>query len=221
MCCPFKDWKLSKKIKFFSHIEGSNYMKVIQHFSMIASGLAMFLIFLAGLTSVLKITIPSLIFGFLLVPIFIILITCLHYNSKKEMKMFSMLGVIFACMYGVLISFNYYLQLTLMQKNVSGLELFSMSDPNSMMWVIEVLGYFFMGLSTIFVSIIFGSSFLERSIKLIFIVNGILGIGGIIGYTLGWNLSLMLWGLMLWNIIMPIAAGLLIYYFKVHFQIEA
>jgi hypothetical protein len=124
-------------------------------------------------------------------------------------------------MYGVLISFNYYLQLTLMQKNVSGLELFSMSDPNSMMWVIEVLGYFFMGLSTIFVSIIFGSSFLERSIKLIFIVNGILGIGGIIGYTLGWNLSLMLWGLMLWNIIMPIAAGLLIYYFKVHFQIEA
>jgi hypothetical protein len=196
-------------------------MKVIQHFSMITSGLAMFLIFLAGLTSVLKITILSLIFGFLLVPIFIILITCLHYNSKKEMKMFSMLGVIFACMYGVLISFNYYLQLTLMQKNVSGLELFSMSDPNSMMWVIEVLGYFFMGLSTIFVSIIFGSSFLERSIKLIFIVNGILGIGGIIGYTLGWNLSLMLWGLMLWNIIMPIAAGLLIYYFKVHFQIEA
>ncbi len=196
-------------------------MKVIQHFSMITSGLAMFLIFLAGLTSVLKITILSLIFGFLLVPIFIILITCLHYNSKKEMKMFSMLGVIFACMYGILISFNYYLQLTLVQKNVSGLELFSMSDPNSMMWVIEVLGYFFMGLSTIFVSIIFGSSFLERSIKLIFIVNGILGIGGIIGYTLGWNLSLMLWGLMLWNIIMPIAAGLLIYYFKVHFQIEA
>jgi hypothetical protein len=196
-------------------------MKVIQHFSMITSGLAMFLIFLAGLTSVLKITILSLIFGFLLVPIFIILITCLHYNSKKEMKMFSMLGVIFACMYGILISFNYYLQLTLVQKNVSGLELFSMSDPNSMMWVIEVLGYFFMGLSTIFASTIFGSSFLERSIKLIFIVNGILGIGGIIGYTLGWNLSLMLWGLMLWNIIMPIAAGLLIYYFKVHFQIEA
>lgn len=61
-------------------------------------------------------------------------------------------------MYGVLICFNYYLQLTLMQKNILGLDLLSMNNPNSIMWVIEVLEYFFMGLSTIAIVSVFGSS---------------------------------------------------------------
>jgi hypothetical protein len=139
---------------------------------------------------------------------------CLHYNSREEMKLFSMLGVLFACLYGVLISFNYYLQLTLIEKNSSGLELFDMSNPDSMMWVIEVLGYFFMGLSTLFTVPVFGSTLLERGIKILFILNGLLGIGGLIGYATGLSMNIFMIGLMSWNIIMPIAAILMIFYFK-------
>ena len=189
-------------------------MNLVKRFSMIISGLAAVILFVAGLTSILNVSIPSLIFGFLLVPIFISLMVCLHYNSRGDMKLFSMLGVIFACMYGVLISFNYYLQLTLMQDNSSKLELFVMSNPNSMMWVIEVLGYFFMGLATLVVFPIFGSTLLERIIKLIFILNGLLGIGGLIGYANGLSMNIAMIGLMCWNIIMPIAAILMIFYFK-------
>jgi hypothetical protein len=191
-----------------------------RRFAMLTSTLTMILVFLAGLTSVLKVTIPSFIFGFLLVPAFITLMVCLHYNGGKGRQIFSALSVAFASMYGVLISFNYYLQLTLMRNNTPGLELFLMSKPDSLMWVIEVLGYFFMGLSTIFISATFGNSLLEQCIKIIFVINGILGIGGVIGFALRWSIELMLWGLLLWNIIMPIAAGLLIYYFKVQADTE-
>lgn len=191
-------------------------MNLIKRFSMIISGLAALVVFIAGLTSVLNIRIPSLIFGFLLVPIFISLMVCLHYNSRGEMKLFSMLGVLFACMYGIFISFNYYLQLTLMEKNFSGLELFDMTNPDSMMWVIEILGYFFMGLSTLFAFPVFGSSLLERLIKIIFIFNGLLGIGGLVGYATGLSMNIAMIGLMCWNIIIPIAAILMIFYFRIN-----
>jgi len=189
-------------------------MNIVQRFSIIISVLTALVVFIAGLTSVLNIRIPSLIFGLLLVPIFITLMACLHYNVKKDIKLFSLLGVIFACMYGVLISFNYYLQLTLMESNPSGLELFDMSNPNSMMFVIEVLGYFFMGLSTLFAAYVFGITLLERIIKSLFILNGVLGIGGLIGYAASLSLNILMIGLMIWNIIMPVSAVLMLFYFK-------
>jgi hypothetical protein len=101
-----------------------------------------------------------------------------------------------------------------MEKNSTGLELFVMSNPDSMMWVIEILRYFFMGLSTLFAVPVFGSSLLESSIKLIFILNGLLGIGGLIGYAEGLSINILIVGLMFWNVIMPVAALLLIFYFR-------
>ena len=189
-------------------------MNIIKRFSMIISGSAALVVLIAGLTSVLNIRIPSLIFGVLLVPIFITLMACLHYNGKKDMKLFSMLGVIFSCMYGVLISFNYYLQLTLMESSPSGLELFDMSNPKSMFYVIELLGYFFMGLSTLFAALVFGTTLLENIIKSLFILNGVLGIGGLIGYAASLSLNILMIGLMIWNIIMPVSAVLMLFYFK-------
>jgi hypothetical protein len=130
------------------------------------------------------------------------------------MKLFSMLGVIFACMYGVFISFNYFLQLSLMESNPTDLALFDMYNPKSLMWVIEVLGYFFMGLSTLVVFPLFGSALLDIFIKIIFIVNGLLGIGGLIGFAFNLNINILMIGLMSWNIIMPVGAFLMIFYFK-------
>ncbi len=189
-------------------------MRNIKNISAALSLLTAVLFALAGLTSVLKITIPSLIFGFILIPCFIAVMVFVHYLFGKKMKVFSMLGIVFAVMYGSLISFNYFLQIVLMQKNIPGLDLFSMTSPNSIFMTIEVLGYFFMGLSTLSAALVFGSTFTERLIKLIFITNGLLGVGGLVGYGLGMSMEIMYLGLMVWNVIMPIAVSLLIYRFK-------
>lgn len=189
-------------------------MRTGKNISIALSILTTVLLALAGLTSVLKITVPSLIFGFVLIPLFIAVMVCIHYLLGNKMKLFSMLGIVFAVMYGSLISFNYYLQLVLIQKNIPGSELFSMTNPNSIFMAIEILGYFFMGLSTLSVALVFGSASVEKFIKLIFVTNGLLGIGGLVGYGLGWSMEIMYLGLMVWNVIMPIATGMLAYRFK-------
>ena len=181
--------------------------------TVLAGGSTTVLLAIAGLTSVLKIAIPSLIFGFVLVPSFIFLVICIHSYYGDKTHPYSLAGISFSIMYGVLIGFNYYMQLTLKPKGLSGLDLLSMNNPNSIMWVIEILGYFFMGLSTLAMAPVFGSTAVEKVVKYVFILNGLLGIGGLIGYALNFNLSIMFFGLILWNIVMPIGTGALTYHF--------
>jgi hypothetical protein len=77
-----------------------------------------------------------------------------------------------------MISVNYFIQLTFVQFGAFNADVFSIKNPQSMMMTIEVLGYFFMGLSTLFIAQIFQSGKLEKAIRWLFVFNGVLGIGG-------------------------------------------
>jgi hypothetical protein len=115
--------------------------------------------------------------------------------------------------YAVLIGFNYYMELTLVRNNLYTVA-FAMDDPQSIMWVIEVLGYGFMGMATLATSFVFTTGKLENVIRWLFIVNGILGIGGMIGYALGLSLNILAGGLVIWDIVMPISSILLAILFR-------
>jgi hypothetical protein len=157
--------------------------------------------------------IPSLVSGIILIPVFILLIACIHEYSPANRKFFSRLGLLFTMGYAVLIGFNYYMQLTLVASNLyTGV--FAMDDPQSIMWVIEVLGYGFMGLATLSTAFVFTNGKLENAIRWLFIVNGILGIGGMIGYALGLSLNILAVGLIVWDIIMPLSSILLAVLFR-------
>jgi hypothetical protein len=138
---------------------------------------------------------------------------CIHEYARFEKKMFSRPGLLFTVGYAVLISFNYYMQLTLVRQNLYTAP-FAMDNPRSVMWVIEVLGYGFMGFATFFASWVFDLVRLEKAIRCLFIINGLLGIGGIIGYALGLSLNIMLGGLVVWDVVMPIASIILAIVFK-------
>lgn len=71
---------------------------------------------------------------------------------------------------------------------------FEMTNPQSMMWVTEILGYFFMGLTTLFTAPVFGAGRIEKLIKWLFVANGVLGILTPIGYGLNFPLQVLLWG---------------------------
>jgi hypothetical protein len=89
-----------------------------------------------------------------------------------------------------------------------------MTNPQSMMWVIEILGYFFMGLTTLFTAPVFGAGRIEKLIKWLFVANGVLGILTPIGYGLNFPLQILLGGLILWDIIMPLSTGAIAYLFR-------
>ena len=122
--------------------------------------------------------------------------------------------------YAVLIGFNYYMELTLVRNNLYT-DAFAMDDPQSIMWVIEVLGYGFMGLATLATAFVFTNGKLENAIRWLFIVNGILGIGGMIGVdALGLSLNILAGGLVIWYIVMPISSVLLAILFRRALKID-
>ena len=167
----------------------------------------------SGITASTAMKIPSLLSGIFLIPVFILLMACIHEYSPADKKFFSRLGLLFTMGYAVLIGFNYYMELTLVRNNLYT-DAFAMDDPQSIMWVIEVLGYGFMGLATLATAFVFTNGKLENAIRWLFIVNGILGIGGMIGYALGLSLNILAGGLIIWDIVMPISSVLLAILFR-------
>jgi hypothetical protein len=190
---------------------GTSGVKAVARMSIIsfstAAATTIMLIF-SGITASIALRIPSLVSGILLIPAFVILMACIHEYSSVEKKLFSRLGLLFAIGYAVLIGFNYYMQLTL-SNQPAFIDTFDMKSPTSIMWVIEVLGYGFMGLATLSSAWVFTSGTLERIIKWLFVVNGLLGLGGMLGYALGWEMNLLLGGLIVWDLVMPSSTILL------------
>jgi hypothetical protein len=173
-------------------------------------------IFLAisGVTSSASIYLISNISGFILTSIFLIVILCIYSIAPEDKKILGHIGLSFAIIYATMISVNYFIQLTFVQFGAFNADIFSIKNPQSMMMTIEVLGYFFMGLSTLFIAPIFQFGKLEKSIRWLFVFNGVLGIGGAIGYALNLDWRILIGGLLVWTIVMPITTALLAYWFK-------
>ena len=200
-----------------SRIESSNSSSDMNHklisLAFWSAVLMTIAVIFSGITASTAMKIPSLVSGIILIPVFILLIACIHEYSPADRKFYSRLGLLFTMGYAVLIGFNYYMQLTLVQNNLYT-DVFAMDDPQSIMWVIEVLGYGFMGLATLSTAFVFTNGKLENAIRWLFIVNGILGIGGMIGYALGLSLNILAGGLVVWDIIMPLSSILLAVLFR-------
>ena len=171
------------------------------------------LLIFAGVTASTALKTPSLIAGILLVPVFVLLMACIHESAPAGKKAFSRLGLLFSLGYAVLISFNYYMELTLVAKGLYT-DAFAMDNPQSIMWVIEVLGYGFMGFSTLLASWSFGKGKLEQAVRWLFTINGVLGIGGMVGFAIGLSMSILAAGLIVWDVIMPASTILLALVFR-------
>jgi hypothetical protein len=176
--------------------------------------LATIFLAISGVTSSASIYLISNISGFILTSIFLIVIICIYYSAPDDKKILGHIGLSFAIIYATMISMNYFIQLTFVQFGAFNTDIFSITDPQSMMMTIEILGYFFMGLSTLFIAPIFQSGRLEQSIRWLFVFNGILGIGGAIGFALNLDWRILIGGLIIWTIVMPVTTALLAYWFK-------
>jgi len=175
---------------------------------------ATLLVVVAGITATASIQPFATVVGFLLTSSFLVVIACIHSYASEERKVFSLVGLSFAIIYATLISVNYFIQLTFVRQTTFDVSIFDMTNNQSMMWVIEVLGYFFMGLSTLFAAPVFGSGKVESLVKWLFVANGILGILTPIGYALNLPIQVLLGGLIIWDILMPISTALLAYFFR-------
>ncbi len=130
-----------------------------------------------------------------------------------------MLGIAFAGISVAMLGFQYYSQFTVVWYNLTSgephaLGLFVLGNPHSFFWPVEVLGYGFMSLSTLFAGFAFSNDVLERWIRGLFIINGVIGIAGILAYPLGISTMAFLSGLALWTLVFPSSTILLAISFK-------
>jgi hypothetical protein len=118
---------------------------------------------------------PSL----LLAPSFALLMLCVHYYALEDKKIWSHAGLMFATIYTVMVSINYYVQLTLvvphlMRGEVETIRPFLFTPFDSFIYSVDMLGYSFMSLSTLFAAFVFTGAGLERTVRRFLIANGLL-----------------------------------------------
>ena len=175
---------------------------------------ATILVAIAGPTATASIQPLATVVGFLLTLYLVVVMACIHSYASDEKKVFSLVGLSFAIIYAALIGLNYFIQLTFVRQSTFDASVFDMTNTDSMMWVIEILGYFFLGLAMLFAAPVFGSNKVERFVKWLFAVNGILGILTPLYYTYAFPIEVAFWGLIVCDILTPIATASLAYLLK-------
>jgi hypothetical protein len=118
---------------------------------------------------------PSLFLG----SSFLVLVVSIHHLSSPDRKIWSHAAVVFATVYAVLISLTYFVQLTwiaprLAEGRIQGIESFLFVPFDSFLYSVDILGYSFMSMATLFAARIFTGGGLERIVRLFLTANGLL-----------------------------------------------
>jgi len=118
---------------------------------------------------------PSLLLG----SSFLVLVVCIHQLAAPDRRVWSHAAVAFATVYAVMISINYFVQLAwvaprLASGNVHGIEPFIFEPFDSFLYAVDILGYSFMSLSTLFAARVFTGGGQERVVRRFLTANGLL-----------------------------------------------
>lgn len=118
---------------------------------------------------------PSLLLG----SSFLVLVVSIHQLSSPDRKIWSHAAVAFATAYAVLISINYFVQLTwvaprLAAGRAQGIEPFLFTPFDSFLYSVDILGYSFMSVATLFAARVFTGRGLERVVRVLLTANGLL-----------------------------------------------
>jgi hypothetical protein len=155
--------------------------------------------------------IPSLFLG----SSFLVLVVCIHQLASPTRSVWSHVAVAFATAYTVLISIVYFVQLTLvaprlMRGETEGIEMFLFTPFDSFLYAVDILGYSFMSVATLFAAMVFTGKGLERIVRLFLLANGLL----LPFLTLQMYLHPLIYVASLWAVTFPGATGSLAVLFR-------
>lgn len=162
--------------------------------------------------------------GYILVIGSLLTFATLYFLAEKERKIWALSGLAINVVFAALVFLNYIIQTTyvpyLAQKIPPEtkfiLATFSMANPGSFAWALEMWGWGGIGLSFIFMAFIFGHQKIERTLRALFFINGICSVGSavITSVNMNWLFSPAGFAaLIIWNLlVLVIDISLLIYF---------
>lgn len=118
---------------------------------------------------------PSLFLG----SSFLVLVVSLHQLAGSDRKVWSHAAVVFATAYAVLVSTVYFVQLTLVaprlaRGQIAGIETWLFVPFDSFLYAVDILGYSFMSVATLFAAPVFTGGGLRRVVRWFLTANGLL-----------------------------------------------
>lgn len=139
---------------------------------------------------------PSLFLG----PSFLVLVVSIHQISSPDRKVWSHAAVAFATVYAALIGIDYSVQLSwVTPRLMGGILPFLFTPVDSFVYSVEIVGYSFMSLSTLFAAMVFTGAGLERVVRMFLIANGLL----LPFIALQMYAHWLIWIAALWAVIFP------------------
>ena len=154
---------------------------------------------------------PSLFLG----SSFLMLVVSVHQIAAPDRKIWSHGAVAFATAYAVLISMVYFVQLTLVAPRLAraqtqGIEVFLFVPFDSFLYAVDILGYSFMSVATLFAARVFTGSGLQRTARWFLVANGLL----LPFLALQMYFHALIWVAALWAVTFPGATWSLALLFK-------
>jgi hypothetical protein len=145
--------------------------------------------------------VPSLFLGVT----FVLMMGSVHRQAPAERKIWSQTALVFAIMYGTLICMNYFVQLTLVAPALYRADVSESVRPflfnvfNSFTYSVDLLGYSFMSLSTLFAAFVFMGAGLEKTVRWFLFANGLI----MPCIALQTFYHPLIWGASLWAVTLP------------------
>ncbi len=158
--------------------------------------------------------IPCVIFALAV----IVLMVSLHYYLPEDKRIYSLIAIALTIIYVTIISINAYLQLfvvrlNLLQGQLEGLAILAMPNTRSVFFALEAIGYGFLSAAGLAISPVFTGGRLAQWIRGLFIVNGVLGIYGVVIAPFDRPMLIMA-GLGGWMLLFPISMVLMCLFFR-------
>ncbi len=162
----------------------------------------------------------------ILIPVpFLLTMLILHHTVAEEKQFWTHAAIVFAGIYTTYAMLNYVVQLATVlpagytwsfenqQGTMGSLSLLNQT-PHSLFWDVDVLGYIFMSLSTLFASAVFAKQGLQHWVRRLFLANGlIIPLFSVAYFYPGYSVGQLLFGLP-WGITVPGSLFVLALYFR-------
>jgi len=154
---------------------------------------------------------PSLLLG----SSFLVLLVSIHHCTPPDKRVWSHTAIAFGTAYTVLISIVYFVQLTLVaprmaRGQIAGIEMFLFVPFDSFLYAVDMLGYSFMSVATLFASRVFTGSGLNRTVRWLLTANGLLLPFLVLQMYFHW----LIWPASLWAITFPCSTWALAIFFR-------
>lgn len=150
-------------------------------------------------------------------PFMVAMLAAVHYVLPAGGRLFSLLGVVFAAVFMVMVSINRFVQLAVVRistikGNTAGLERFMPYEPQSAMLALEMIGWgFFLGLALLCTALALSRKGIEGAVRWTFLLYAVLGIGSTVAFVLDSPLSAM--GFVAWGLVLQVGSALLAVWF--------